>query len=56
MVVIRHGKSNFKERDTLGWEQFCFANELDRFPSRKKSKAIYDGMTTRGCQGVLGNV
>ena len=33
-----------------------FANDLVGFPSRKKSKAIYHGMKTRECQGVLVNV
>ena len=36
MVVIRCGQSNFRERETLGWAQYCFANELVIFPSRKK--------------------
>ena len=40
MVVIRHGQSNFKERETLVWAQYCFANELVGFPSHKKSKVI----------------
>lgn len=44
MVVIRRGQSNFKERETLGWAQYCFANELFRFPSRKKSKVICEGV------------
>ena len=56
MVVIRCGKSNFKERDTLGWAQRCFSNDLVGFPSCKKSKAIYGGMIARECQGVPGNV
>ena len=56
MVVIRPGQSNFRDRGTLGWAQYCSANELARFPSHKKSKSIYEGMTTRECEGVLGNV
>ena len=36
MVVIRHGQSNFKESETLGWAQYCFPNELVGFPSHKK--------------------
>ena len=56
MVVIMCGQSNFKERETLGWAQHCFSNDLVGFPSCKKIKAIYESMTTRECQGVLGNV
>jgi len=55
MVVIRHGQSNFRERETLGWEKYCLANELVWLPSHTKSKAIYEGMTTRECQGIIGN-
>ena len=56
MVVIRCGQSNFRERETLGWVQHCFSNDLVGFPSCKKSKAIYEGMPTRECEGVIGNV
>ena len=56
MVVIRCEKSNFRERETLGWAQHFFSNHLVGFPSCKKSKAIYEGMTARECQGVRGNV
>ena len=45
MVVIRCGQINFKERETLGWAQYCFSNELVGFPSRKKSKVIYEGVS-----------
>ena len=55
MVVIRCGKRNCKERETLGWAQNCFSNDLVGFPSCKKCKSIYEGMTTRECQGVPGN-
>lgn len=47
MVAIRNGKINIRERETLGWAQYCCANELVGLSSRKKSKAIYEGMTTR---------
>ena len=56
MVVIRCGKSNLKERETLGWAQHYFSNDLVGLPSCKKSKAIYESMTTRECQGVPRNV
>ena len=56
MVVIRCGKSNFKERENLGWVQHFFVNDLVGFPSCKKIKAIYEAMETRQFQGVLGNV
>ena len=36
--------------------EHCFANELVEFPSYKKSKDIYEGVTTRECQGVPRNV
>ena len=36
MVVIRSGQRKFKEREALGWAQYCFANELVGFPSHKK--------------------
>ena len=54
MVEIRGWKRSFKQRETFGWAQNCFANDLVGFPSCKKSKAIYEGMTTTECQGVLG--
>ena len=47
MVVIRGGQRNFIERETLGWAQYCFANELVEFPSHRKSKVI--------CEGVIVN-
>jgi len=56
MVVIRRGQSNFRERETLRWAQYCFSNELVGFPSHKKSKAIYKDMTAKEWQGVLGNI
>ena len=45
MVVIRCGKRNYRERETLGWAQYCFANELVGFPSRKRSKVVYDSVS-----------
>jgi len=45
MVMIRHRQINFRERETLGWAQYCFANELVGFPSRKKSKLICEGVS-----------
>jgi len=41
MIVIRHGQRNFIERETLGWAQHCFSNDLVGFPSYKKIKVIY---------------
>ena len=49
MVLLRHGKSSFGERETLGWAQHYFSNDLARFPSHKKSKVIYEGMKSREC-------
>lgn len=54
--MIRCGKINFRERETLGWAQHCFSNDCVVFPSCKKSEAIYEGMTASVCQGVPGNV
>ena len=45
MVVIRRGQRNFKERETLGWAQYYFSNELVGFPSHKKSKVICEGVS-----------
>ena len=45
MVVIRHGQTNFRGRETLGWVEYCFANELVGFPSRRKSKVICRGVS-----------
>ena len=45
MVVIRRGQSNFRERETLGWAQHGFANELVGFPSRKKNKVVYESVS-----------
>ena len=55
MVMIRRVQSSFRQRENLGWAHHCFVNDLVGFPSCKKSKAIYEGMTTRECQGVQGN-
>lgn len=55
MVVIRHVQISFRQRDNLGWAQHCFVNDLVGFPSGKKSKAIYEGLTTKECQGVPRN-
>ena len=54
MVVIRRGQRNFRERETLGWAKYCYANELVGFLSHKKSKVIHEGMKTRECQHVQG--
>jgi len=53
--MIRCVQSSLRQRENLGWEQHCFVNDLVEFPSRKKIKAIYEGMTARECQGVPGN-
>lgn len=55
MVVIKCVQSSFKQRKNLGWAQHCFVNDLVGFPSRKKGKAIYEGMIARECQCVPGN-
>ena len=55
MVVRRFVQGSFKQRENLGWAHHFFVNDLVGFPSRKKSKAIYEGMTARECQGVPGN-
>lgn len=44
MVVIRCAQSSFRQREKLVWAQNYFVNVLVGFPSRKKSKAIYEGM------------
>jgi len=69
MVVIRRGKIHFRERETSGWAQYCFANELVGFPSRQKSKVICESVSvsqfslspmikyalTRCCEGDKSN-
>ena len=54
MIVIMCVQSSFRQRENLDWAQHVFVNDLVGFPSRKKGKAIYEGMTTRECQGVQG--
>jgi len=52
MFMIMRVQSSFRQRDNLGWAQHCFVNDLVGFPGRKKSKPIYEGITTRECQVV----
>ena len=56
MVTTIRGLSNkFQTKGDFGLGTTEFSNALVGFPSCKKSKVIYEGMTTRDYQGVLGN-
>ena len=55
MVTIRGWIKQFQTKGDFGLCETFFFNDLVGFPSRKKSKAIYEGMTIRKYQGVPRN-
>jgi len=47
-------EKSVSDKGRLGLSTTLFFKDLVGFPSHKKSKAIYEGMKTRECQGVYG--